>query len=128
MPDAVFGKETEQHTKNINAKFINLSLDGWSNIYNEPICICVTAEDGIVYFIETTNTLGNTQTTEHLNVVAVHSIQTKHIFKCQVNNFVRVNAANVANMGRNLEDNEGNLETYKIWLQCSFDATFRQLF
>ncbi|XP_067412238.1 uncharacterized protein [Emydura macquarii macquarii] len=41
--DTAYEKELEQCARNSEGKFASLSLDGWSNVHNDPvICACVT--------------------------------------------------------------------------------------
>ncbi|XP_074977928.1 uncharacterized protein LOC142069721 [Caretta caretta] len=45
--DKVYERETEQCAKGLEGEIVNLSLDGWSNVHNDPVgCACVTTEEG----------------------------------------------------------------------------------
>lgn len=47
----MYEKEIKQCANNIDRKFINLKLDGWSSVHSDPvICAGVTAEDGVVSY------------------------------------------------------------------------------
>lgn len=54
--DKVHDKEIEQCATSIKGKIANLSLDGWSNVHNNPACI--TTEEGNVFLAETIDTSG----------------------------------------------------------------------
>ncbi|XP_074821047.1 uncharacterized protein LOC141994692 [Natator depressus] len=61
--------------KVLEGEIVNLSLDGWSNVHNDPLaCVCVTTEDGNVFLTETIDTSGNAQKAEYLQEVAVKVI------------------------------------------------------
>ncbi|KAM7165749.1 uncharacterized protein RBU57_006893 [Macrochelys suwanniensis] len=101
--DKVSERETEQCAKGLEGKIVNLSLDGWSNVHNDPAeCACVTTEEGKVFLTETTDTSGNAHTAEYLQEVAVKAITNcEKKFKCLARSLVTVNAANVTKLRRN---------------------------
>lgn len=84
-----------------------MTLDGWSNIHNEPIiCISVTdASQGTIHLIETIDTADNSHTGEYLLKVTVDAINTCQKFGCFVRSVVTDNATNMAKM----EDNYPNV-------------------
>ena len=79
-----------------------MSIDGWSNIHNEPvICATLTTEDGRALLYETIDTSGKPHTSTYLTDLVcdlISSCQTK--FQCQVRSFVTDNAANMTAMRR----------------------------
>ncbi|XP_073529434.1 uncharacterized protein [Phyllobates terribilis] len=108
--DQVYDREMEQCATALEGKIVNLSIDGWSNVHNDPIvCACITTEEGKVFLAQTTDTSGNAHTAEYLQEVAVKAITTcEQKFKCLVRSLVTDNAANVSKMRRNLEEQGGN--------------------
>ncbi|XP_073503756.1 uncharacterized protein [Phyllobates terribilis] len=107
--DQVYDREMEQCATALEGKIVNLSIDGWSNVHNDPIvCACIT-EEGKVFLAQTTDTSGNAHTAEYLQEVAVKAITAcEQKFKCLVRSLVTDNAANVSKMRRNLEEQGGN--------------------
>ncbi|XP_073512843.1 uncharacterized protein [Phyllobates terribilis] len=108
--DQVYDREMEQCATALEGKIVNLSIDGWSNVHNDPIvCACITTEEGKVFLAQTTDTSGNAHTAEYLQEVAVKAITAcEQKFKCLVRSLVTDNAANVSKMRRNLEEQGGN--------------------
>ncbi|CAJ0949019.1 unnamed protein product [Ranitomeya imitator] len=48
LPDQVYDREMEQCATALEGKIVNLSIDGWSNVHNDPIvCACITTEEGV---------------------------------------------------------------------------------
>ncbi|XP_053129737.1 uncharacterized protein LOC128335458 [Hemicordylus capensis] len=119
--DKVYDREMEQCATALEGRIVNLSIDGWSNVHNDPIvCACITTEEGKVFLAQTIDTSGNAHTAEYLQEVAVKAIITcEQKFKCLVRSLVTDNAANVSKMRRNLEEQEGN--TKLITYGCSAD-------
>ncbi|XP_053163610.1 uncharacterized protein LOC128350053 [Hemicordylus capensis] len=117
--DKVYDREMEQCATALEGRIVNLSIDGWSNVHNDPIvCACITTEEGKVFLAQTIDTSGNAHTAEYLQEVAVKAIITcEQKFKCLVRSLVTDNAANVSKMRRNLEEQEGN--TKLITYGCS---------
>ena len=90
-------------------KPVCMSLDGWSNIHNEPIvCASVTDQEGHTFVTETVDTSGHSHCSEYLQEVAETAINnTERWYGCKVRSFVTDNAANMTKMRRQLaEDNE----------------------
>ncbi|XP_073522458.1 uncharacterized protein [Phyllobates terribilis] len=108
--DQVYDREMEQCATALEGKIVNLSIDGWSNVHNDPIvCAYITTEEGKVFLAQTTDTSGNAHTAEYLQEVAVKAITAcEQKFKCLVRSLVTDNAANVSKMRRNLEEQGGN--------------------
>ncbi|XP_053169546.1 double zinc ribbon and ankyrin repeat-containing protein 1 isoform X2 [Hemicordylus capensis] len=117
--DKVYDREMEQCATALEGRIVNLSIDGWSNVHNDPIvCACITTEEGKVFLAQTIDTSGNAHTAEYLQELAVKAIITREQkFKCLVRSLVTDNAANVSKMRRNLEEQEGN--TKLITYGCS---------
>lgn len=84
----------------LDGQVVNLSIDGWSNIRNEPIvCATITKDSGKVYLVNTLNTAGSSHTSEYLLKIVQETIkQTTEKFSCTVGSFVTDNAANMKRM------------------------------
>nr|XP_048705880.1 uncharacterized protein LOC125636583 [Caretta caretta] len=104
--DKAYGREIEQCAKGLEGEIVNLSLDGWSNVHNDPVvCACVTTEEGNVFLPETIDTSGNAHIAEYFQEVAVKATTNcEKKFKYLVCSLVIDNAANVSKMRRNLEE------------------------
>lgn len=102
--------DTLQHQKNeIEGKTVSMSLDGWSNVHNEPIVCCsITTPEGQSILVDTIDTSGNPHTATYLKEVATNSITNAYKnLKVKVKSFVTDNAANVTKMRNELsKDNE----------------------
>ncbi|CAG9825826.1 unnamed protein product [Phaedon cochleariae] len=98
--DQVYQEELDKCQIYLENKTVCLSIDGWSNIRNEPIiCACVVNEDGSVFLVNTTDTSGSPHTSEYLTSLTLKIIQdTEKKFKCFVRSVVTDNAANMARM------------------------------
>ncbi|CAH0563065.1 unnamed protein product [Brassicogethes aeneus] len=82
-----------------------MSLDGWSNVHNEPIiCTSFVSQSGESVLIDTVDTTGKSHTAEYLKEIALESMSnaTKK-FGVSVRSIVTDNASNVAKMRTNLE-------------------------
>ena len=113
--DAVHSKCLQSSKEMLKGKTVCMSLDGWSNVHNEPvICATVTTPESEIFLVDTVDTSGNAHTADYLVQVAVDSIKTcQNQFGCSVRSFVTDNAANVAKMRENLEQREDvDLITY----------------
>ncbi|XP_048694468.1 uncharacterized protein LOC125631593 [Caretta caretta] len=65
--DNVYEREIEQCARGLEGEIVNLNLDGWSNVHNDPVvCACVTTEERNVFPTETIDTSGNAHTAECL--------------------------------------------------------------
>lgn len=91
-----------------------MSLDGWSNVHNEPIlCVTISTPDGHSYLLDTIDTTGHSHAAEYLLEVVENAIvKCEEQFSCHVGSFVTDNAANMAKMRRVLKDNGLNVITY----------------
>uniref|UniRef100_H3A4F8 DUF659 domain-containing protein n=1 Tax=Latimeria chalumnae TaxID=7897 RepID=H3A4F8_LATCH len=104
----VFQEEKIKCSEKLYGELVCMSIDGWSNIHNEPIvcatvtvdrgnCICMTALTPLVIHI----------TSEHLTALDSDTIKScEKEFKCHVASFVTHNAANMAKMRKALEETE----------------------
>lgn len=114
--DQVYQEELEKCQIYLENKTVCLSIDGWSNIRNEPIiCACVVNEDGNIFLVNTTDTSGNPHTSEYLTCLTLKIIQdTEKKFKCFIRSVVTDNAANMARMRLQIqrESNDVNVITY----------------
>ena len=46
---------------------VSMSLDGWSNVHNEPIlCLTISTSDGYSFLADTIDTSGHSHTSEYL--------------------------------------------------------------
>lgn len=108
--DAVHKKCLESCKGMLKDKTVCMSLDGWSNVHNEPvICATVTTPEAEsdTFLVDTVDTSGHAHTADYLVDVAVNSIKTcEKLFGCSVRSFVTDNAANVAKMREVLEQRE----------------------
>ncbi|KAM7165779.1 uncharacterized protein RBU57_006912 [Macrochelys suwanniensis] len=112
--DKVYEREIEQCAKGPEDKNVNLSLDGWSNVHNDPVvCACVTTEERNVSLTETIDASGNTHITEFLQEIAVKAITNYgKKCKCLLRSLVTDNAANVSKMRRIYLEESPKLITY----------------
>lgn len=107
--DHIFNEEQNNCKEDLENKTVCLSIDGWSNIRNDPIvCSCVTTNDGKTILVDTIDTTDNHHTADYLETVANSSIQkAEQLFNCKVRSVVSDNAANMAKMRRQLQTNTG---------------------
>lgn len=104
--DFVYEKEHKKCADDLNNETVCLSIDGWSNIHNEPIiCVTLTTSTGEIYLLDTIDTSGKPHTAEYLLQLEQNSIKrTKQDFGCRIGSVVTDNAANVAKMRKLLEE------------------------
>ena len=63
--DKIYEKERSAITVQLQATTVSLSLDGWSNIHNDPIvCSSITTEKGEPILLDTVDTSGHPHTAE----------------------------------------------------------------
>lgn len=95
-------EETKEILKGTN---LSMSLDGWSNVHNEPIICCsVMTAYGDSFLIKTVDTSGHPHTADYLKDIAIEAItETEKLFDAKVTSLVTDNAANVSKMRRLLE-------------------------
>lgn len=117
--DEVF-EEEQEHCKSVLAgKIVCLSMDGWSNIRNEPIICCsVTTRDGQIVLVDTIDTSGKSHTAEYLETLAKDCVtKTEEKFRCIIGSLVTDNAANMAKMRQLLSQDD--YYKYIITFGCS---------
>ncbi|KAM7159988.1 uncharacterized protein RBU57_010371 [Macrochelys suwanniensis] len=112
--DKVYEREIKQCANGLESEIVNLSLDGWRNVHNNPVvCACVTTEEGNVFLTETIDTSGKAHTAGYLQEVAVKVITNcEKKFKCLACSLVTENAANVSKMRRNYLEESAKLIPY----------------
>lgn len=103
--DKVYQSEMENCRDNLKNQTLCMSLDGWSNVHNQPVvCICVTTMEGNVHLVDTVDTSGTPHTSENLTDLAITAIKkVQEKFNCRIRSFVTDNAANMVNMRKSLE-------------------------
>lgn len=106
--DKIHEEEMAKCSKILNDQTVSLSLDGWSNVHNEPIiCVTVTTENGEIYVVDSLDTSGYPHTAEYLVSVAKSSItKCENVFACAVRSVVTDNAANVTSMRSELQKDD----------------------
>lgn len=104
--DLVYEKEYKKCADDLNNETVCLSIDGWSNIHNEPIiCVTLTTSTGQIYLVDTIDTSGKPHTAEYLLQLVQNSIKkAEQDFGCRIGSVVTDNAANVAKMRKLLEE------------------------
>lgn len=98
--DQIYTEERSKCFKGLSRSNVCLSLDGWSNVHNEPIvCATVTAENGSSFLFDTVDTIGHPHTSYYLTEIAATLInKLKTEYDCTVSSFVTDNAANMSAM------------------------------
>ena len=89
--------------KDLKDELVTLSLDGWTNVNNEPIvCIACTCK-GNTLLISTIDTSGNFQTAEYLERLVQETVELNTLkYGFKVVAFVTDNTGNVTKLRRNL--------------------------
>lgn len=97
-----------QCTNELRDRTVSISLDGWSNIHNDPIiCASITTDDGRSFLAGTFDTSGKSHTSDYLYEITKSVIhQSEEQFKCHVRSFVTDNAANMSKMRKDLRNND----------------------
>ncbi|XP_065668004.1 uncharacterized protein LOC136088247 [Hydra vulgaris] len=109
--DRVYTEEIEKCNA-LNGKIVAMSLDGWSNVHNEPIVCISVITDKINILVETINTSGHSHTGGYLTQLAKEAIDSvRRKFGCTVKSFVTDNAANMKSMRQELSS-EKDIITY----------------
>lgn len=90
------------------------SLNGWSNVHNEPIvCSSIVAPKGDSMLVETFDTSGHSHTAKYLTELSIASIKTcESKFDVKVRSFVTDNASNVKKKRDNLKNADIDLIHY----------------
>ena len=99
----------------LGGETVSMSLDGRSNVHNEPIvCVSITSETGQSFITGTVDTSGYSHTSEYLHEVTLIAVRaTEEQFACKVGSFVTDNAANMLNMRNKLaDDSESDIVSY----------------
>lgn len=111
--DEVYAETMAECKNKYEGEIVSMSLDGWSNIHNEPIiCTSFVSQSGESVLIDTVDTSGKSHTSEYLKEIALESMcnATKK-FGVSVRSIVTDNASNVAKMRTYLE-NDKNIIQY----------------
>lgn len=62
-----YEKMLDKSTDELSNQCVCLSIDGWSNIRNQPVvCATISRDDGKVYLVNTINTATTPHTSENL--------------------------------------------------------------
>ena len=95
--DLVYEKEYKKCADDLNNETVCLSIDGWSNIHNEPIiCVTLTTSTGHIFLVDTIDTSGKSHTAEYLLQLVKNSMKkAEQDFNCHIGSIVTDNAANV---------------------------------
>ena len=112
--NSVHSSELERCKAAIEGKTVCLSLDGWSNISNDPIvCSSLTTSEGLTVLADTVDTSGHSHTGEYLAELADTAItKAEEKFDVKVGSCVTDNAGNVRKMREELEIKRPNIITY----------------
>ena len=96
----VHEKEMNICSETLRGKTVCMSLDGWSNVHNDPIvCVSITTPEGETYLADTVDTSGHPHTSDYLTEVAKESItKIENTFNCKIGSLVTDNASNVSKM------------------------------
>lgn len=92
----------------LQGKTVCMSLDGWSNVHNEPIiCATVTTSNSDIYLVDTVDTSGHAHTSDYLSEVAISAIKKcETTFGCYIRSIVTDNATNMTKMRNELKERE----------------------
>ena len=111
--DSVFESEIEKSIDTLNDQMVCMSIDGWSNVVNDPIiCATVAAQNRAssganIFLINTVDTSGYPHTAEFLLEVAKESIkEAEKKFLSTVGSVVTDNGANVKKMRTRVMETE----------------------
>lgn len=117
-----FEEQKEKSKSLLNGEIVCMSMDGWTNVHNNPIiCSVVTKDDGDMFLVDTIDTSGTQHTSENLKKIITESIKkTEETFNCSVKSIVTDNAANMAKMRKDLEMDDD--QAYCITYGCSAHA------
>ena len=113
--DEVYQEEKNDCNVFLEGKIVSLSIDGWSNVHNEPIiCSTITTGNGSVYLDRTIDTSGHPHNSNYLTDLATDLIEKCEMeSKCKVCSIVTDNAANMNKMRKMvLERTNKNILAY----------------
>ncbi|XP_071050922.1 uncharacterized protein [Onthophagus taurus] len=104
--EQIYEEEKTKCRGSLTGCCVNISIDGWSNVRNEPIvCASITTETGHSFLYETIDTSENPHTSDYLTEIACNIISScKSKYNCNVTSFVTDNAANMALMRKTLQE------------------------
>jgi len=96
----VYNEEIEKCKQVLSGSAVCLSLDGWSNIHNDPIvCTSVVNDEGKFYLLDTIDTSGHPHTADYLLELCSMSIKNaSEKFQAKVVSVVTDNTGNVKKM------------------------------
>lgn len=111
--DTVYEEIKEECREKIKDQVVCMSLDGWSNVHNEPIVCCsIVTANGESILVNTVDTGVSSHTATNLKDIALTAMKlAEKDFQVKVRSFVTDNAANVQKMRNNLMD-ETNILQY----------------
>lgn len=104
--DEIYAEEKDKCCSLLRGHSVNMSIDGWSNVHNEPVvCATITTEEGQAFLYETIDTSGQPHTSEYLTKICCDLISScESQYGCIVRSFVTDNAANMACMRKSIEE------------------------
>ena len=94
--------------RTLEDKTVSLSLDGCSNVHNEPVvCVSVTTDKGDSFLTETIDTSGHVHTSDYLTQLAENSIKScgENLNVVKGNVVTDRHAANMTKMRQQLVQN-----------------------
>lgn len=105
--EEIYEEEKRSCFNSLSGQNINMSIDGWSNIHNEPIiCATITNEHGNTFLYETIDTSGKPHTSDYLAELCCELISScEEKYGCRIRSFVTDNAANMVRMRKLIQEN-----------------------
>ena len=92
--DGVYDQLQETAQAKLQGKMVTLSMDGWSDINNDPILGFCIIYDGQAYLVDTVQTSGSAQTAEYLSEIATEKVRmVNEKYLCNVIGLVTDNCA-----------------------------------
>lgn len=81
----------------LKGQTVCMSLDGWSNVRNEPlVCCSIINQNGESFLVDTFETGAESHTAEYLKNIALQAIKkAKSQFQVKIRSFVTDNTGNV---------------------------------
>ncbi|CAG4952685.1 unnamed protein product [Parnassius apollo] len=81
----IYMEEKKISDTKLNGKYVCMSVNGWSNVHNDPIiCVSLTTNTGEVYLYESIDTSGSPHTADYLTDLASNLIKKcKNDHECQ---------------------------------------------
>ncbi|KAG8180861.1 hypothetical protein JTE90_023013 [Oedothorax gibbosus] len=95
--DTIYEQATAESSEILSGETVTMSLNGWSNVHNEPLIYAsVITSSGENYLASTIDTSGNPHNSDYLCTLAKQSVlECKSKFNATVRSFVTDNIANV---------------------------------